>query len=53
MLKTYNSWIILSKFMTANKREAIAAPEMSASATMRNNDAVFLNAVGDSSVGVG
>jgi hypothetical protein len=38
---THNSWIILSKLMTANRREAIAAPEMRASAIMRSREAVF------------
>lgn len=33
--------MMLSKFMTANSREAIAAPEMRASATMRSKDAVL------------
>jgi len=44
---TYNSWIILSKFTTANKREAIAAPEIKARATMRNSDTVFFTAAGE------
>jgi hypothetical protein len=39
---TYNSWIILSKLMTANRREAIAAPEMRMNATIRKREAVFV-----------
>jgi len=39
--------------MTANKREAMAAPEISARATMRSNDAVFFTVVGDRSEGIG
>jgi hypothetical protein len=45
--------MILSKLMTANKREAIAAPEIKVRATMRNNDAVFLTVAGEMSVGIG
>ena len=43
--------MILSKFMTANSREAMAAPEMRERATMRIRDAVFANVVGDRFVG--
>lgn len=53
MLGTHNSWIILSKLITANKREAIAAPEISAKAIMRNSEAVFLTVAGERSVGSG
>jgi hypothetical protein len=49
--QTYNSWIILSKLMTANKRDAIAAPEISARATIRSNDAMFLTVEGAISTG--
>ena len=48
---TYNSWMILSKLMTANKREAIAAPEMRARATMRSSDEVFATVAGDRLLG--
>jgi len=33
--------MILSKLITANNLEAMAAPEMSARATVRRNEAVF------------
>lgn len=33
--------MILSKFITANNLEAIAAPEMNTRATVRRNEAVF------------
>ena len=39
--------------MTANKREAIAAPEMRAKATMRSNDAVLFTVAFERSVGSG
>jgi hypothetical protein len=38
--------------MTANKREAMAAPEMRARATIRSNDAVFCTVVFDNSKGI-
>jgi hypothetical protein len=44
---TYNSWIILSKLITAKSREAIAAPDMSPRATIRNKDAVFVMVEGE------
>jgi uncharacterized membrane protein len=50
-MPTHNSWMMLSKFTTANRREAIAAAEMRASATMRNKDAVFATVVGERSAG--
>jgi len=50
---TYNSWIILSKLIIENKREAMAAPEMRARVMTLNRDAVFLTVVGDRSVGTG
>lgn len=43
--------MILSKLTTANKREAIAAPEMRASATMRRSDAVLVTVAGETSDG--
>ena len=39
--------MILSKFMTAKSREAIAAPEMSARVTMRSREEVFATVAGD------
>jgi hypothetical protein len=48
---THNSWIILSKLMTENKREEMAAPEMSASATIRSNDEVVFTVAGETSAG--
>ena len=48
---TYNSWMILSKLMTANKRDAIAAPEMRARATMRKSEEVFATVAGDRLLG--
>jgi hypothetical protein len=44
---------MLSKFMTANRREAIAAPEMRARVTIRSKDAVFLTVAGERSEGSG
>jgi hypothetical protein len=38
----YNSWIMLSKLITANNREAMAAPEMRMRATIRKREAVFV-----------
>ena len=37
--------------MTANKRDAIAAPEIRARATMRSNDAMFLTVEDEISTG--
>lgn len=51
--KTYNSWMILSKFTTANKREAIAAPEIRARARMRSSDTVFFTVAGETPEGSG
>ena len=48
---TYNSWMILSKLTTANKRDAIAAPEMRARATMRSSEDVFATVAGDRLLG--
>ena len=45
--KTHNSWIILSKFTTANSREAMAAPEMRARAMMRRRDDVLATVSGE------
>ncbi len=49
----YNSCIILSKLMTANKRDAMAAPEIKANATIRTSEAVFATVAGERSVGSG
>jgi hypothetical protein len=38
---TYNSWMMLSKFTTENMRDAIPAPQMKQSETIRKNDAVL------------
>ena len=43
--------MILSKLMTANRREAIAAAEMSARATIRSSEEVFATAAGEMSDG--
>ena len=43
--------MILSKLMTANNREAIAAPEMRARATMRSSEEVFVTVAGDRLLG--
>lgn len=43
---THNSWIILSKFITANRREAIAVAEMRERATIRSREAVFATVAG-------
>ena len=51
--QTYNSWMILSKLMTAKRRDAMAAPEMSERATMRNNEAVFATVAGEMLEGSG
>ena len=48
---THNSWMILSKLTTANKRDAIAAPEMRARATMRSSEDVFATVAGDRLLG--
>lgn len=45
--------MILSKFITANRREAIAAPEIKAKATIRSSEAVFDTVVGERLVGSG
>jgi len=45
--------MILSKLMTAKRRDAIAAPEMSASATIRSKKAVFATVAGDIPLGSG
>jgi hypothetical protein len=39
--------MMLSKFMTAKRRDAIAAPEISASAMIRSSEAVFATAAGE------
>lgn len=44
---TYNSWMILSKLITANRRDAIAAPAIADNVTIRIKDAVFFTASGD------
>lgn len=43
--------MMLSKLTTANNLDAIAAAEMSASATMRSSDEVFLTVSGEMSDG--
>lgn len=43
--------MILSKFMTANKRDAIAAPEMRERAIMRSSEDVFATVAGDRLLG--
>lgn len=48
---THNSWMILSKFTTANRREEMAAAEMRASATIRSKEEVFATVAGEISVG--
>ena len=53
MRYTHNSCIILSKLTTANRREAIAAPEMSNKAMIRRSDAVLVTVVGDRPEGSG
>ena len=45
--------MILSKLITANNLEAIAAPEMNARATVRRNEAVFRTVDGAKSEGNG
>lgn len=45
--------MILSKFTTANKREAIAALEIRARAIMRSSDTVFFTVVGETFEGRG
>jgi hypothetical protein len=44
---------MLSKLITANRREAIAAPDMRASAMIRRRDAVLVTVAGDKSEGSG
>lgn len=39
--------------MTANKRDAMAAPEMNTKATMRTSEATFVTVVGERPVGSG
>ena len=43
--------MILSKLMTANRREAIAAPEMRARAMIRNSEEVFVTVAGERLLG--
>ena len=43
--------MILSKFMTAKRREAIAAAEMRARATIRSKEEVFATVAGEISDG--
>lgn len=43
--------MILSKFMTANNRDAIAAPEMRERAIMRSSEDVFATVAGDRLLG--
>ena len=45
--------MILSKLMTANRRDAMAAPDIKARATIRISDAVLLTVVGERFVGSG
>lgn len=49
----YNSCMILSKLMTANRRDAMAAPEIKTKATIRTSEAVFATVVGETPVGSG
>ena len=42
---------MLSKFMTAKRREAMAAPEIRERATMRKSEVVFLTVAGERSEG--
>ncbi|KAJ3507805.1 hypothetical protein NMY22_g16816 [Coprinellus aureogranulatus] len=51
--QTHNSWITLSKLIIENNREAIAAPEINASVTILNSEAVFFTVAGERSVGTG
>jgi hypothetical protein len=51
--KTHNSWMILSKLMTAKRRDAIAAPEMRERATILKREAVFETVAGERSEGSG
>jgi hypothetical protein len=44
--------MILSKFMTAKRRDAIAAAEIRERATMRSSEAVFATVAGDKSEGM-
>ncbi len=44
---------MLSKFITANRREAMAAPEIKAKATIRSNEVVLVTVVGERFVGSG
>ena len=50
---TYNSWIILSKFTTAKRRDAMAAPEMRAKQTIRTSDDALLTVDAGRPVGNG
>jgi hypothetical protein len=45
--------MILSKLMTANRRDAIAAPEMRERATILKSEAVFATVAGKRSEGSG
>jgi hypothetical protein len=45
--------MILSKLMTANKRDAMAAPEINTKARMRTSEAAFVTVVGERLVGRG
>jgi hypothetical protein len=49
----YNSWMMLSKLMTAKSRDAIAAPDISESAIMRKSEAVFATVAGEMFLGSG
>lgn len=50
---TYNSWMILSKLMTAKRRDAMAAPDIKASVTMRMKEAVLATVAGETFEGRG
>jgi hypothetical protein len=50
---THNSWIILSKLMTAKRREAMPAAEISPRATIRSSEAVFATVVAETFEGSG
>jgi hypothetical protein len=45
--------MILSKLMTANRRDAIAAPEMRERATILKSEAVLVTVAGERSEGSG
>jgi len=52
-MKTYNSWMMLSKLTTAKRREAMAAAETRDRVTMRRSEAVLATVAGEMFVGRG